>query len=341
MTTHHPPSHSSPADVDSIARTPHVPELDGRHLVWLVDEYLDDRRARVDAATARSYACRLRLVTEWWQVVGPSQQWRLRAASLVLLEQHLRAHPSANSGQPLAYTYRKGILQSLRETLRWAYDHGYVKNDYSGWVPAAYGAKKRRRAANEGELLRLLEECNNSPRRIRDRAIIAIFVGMGLRCAEVANLNVENLHFAEDGSGYAEVVGKRTKANPSGERDAAFDVATGKLVADHLATLAGTSGPLFVSYRNRRTAPYTLYGIVKKLIQRAGLAQQIQGCHDLRRAFTTYYARQKTGGASADLRRRQLGHTSYSQTTEYTLYEVDDIRQDIVSPVGLLALKLL
>ena len=38
----------------------------------------------------------------------------------------------------------------------------------------------------------------------------------------------------------------------------------------------------------------------------------------------------------ADLRRRQLGHASYSQTTEYTLYDVDDIRLDIVSPVSLL-----
>lgn len=324
-------------EVGSITRSPIVPTLDGTHLAWLIDQYLHDRRARVDAVTARSYACRLNIVVAWWCEVGPRQQWRLRASDLALFERHLRQRVSANSGKPLAFTYRKAILQSLREVLQWAHTNGYTDHNYSGWVPAAYGTKERRRAANEEELLRLLAECDNSPRRVRDRAIIAVFIGMGLRCVEVSNLDVENIHFAADGSGYANVRGKRTKANRDGKRDAAFEVATGQLIAEHIAALRTPTGPLFVSYRYKRLAPYTLYGIVKKLIVRAGLEKQIQACHDLRRAFTTYYARQKTGGASADLRRRQLGHASYSQTTEYTLYEVDDIRQDIISPVSLLA----
>lgn len=329
-------SPDNPADVGKITRSPIVPALDGTHLNWLFEQYLDDRRPRVDVVTARSYVCRLRIVAEWWCEVGPAYQWQLRASDLAAFERYLRGRASANSGKPLAYTYRKGILQSLREVLHWAYESGYTKNNYSGWVPVAVGTKEKRRAANEVELLRLLAECDNSPRCVRDRAIIAVFIGMGLRCAEVSNLNVENIHFGEDGSGYANVRGKRTKANPNGKRDAAFEVATGKLLAEHVAALGTTTGPLFLSYRGKRVATYTLYGIVKKLIKRAELEGQIQACHDLRRAFTTYYARQRKGGDSADLRRRQLGHASYSQTTEYTLYEVDDIRRDLVSPVSLL-----
>lgn len=125
------------------------------------------------------------------------------------------------------------------------------------------------------------------------------------------------------------------KANPTGTRLAAFEAATGKLIAEHITTLAHATGPLFVSYRGIPVEGYTLYGIVKKLIKRAGLEDKIQACHDLRRAFTTYYARNKKGSDSADLRRRQLGHASYSQTTDYTLYEIDDIRRDIISPIGL------
>lgn len=320
-------------DLERITRSPAVPAIDGRDLDWLIDQYLDDRRPKVDPKTANSYACRLRLVVEWWLAVGPKQQWRLRASDLEALEYHLRSKPSPSSGKPLAYTYRCGILQSLREVLRWANESGYLKNDYSRWVPVAQGSKVRRRAANEEELLHLLAECNNSPRRVRDRAIIAIFVGMGLRCAEVANLTVEDVEFRADQSGHAHVRGKRTKANPTGTRDAAFDAATGQLIADHIATLGHQTGPLFVSYRGVPVESYTLYGIVKKLIMRAGLEEKIQACHDLRRAFTTYYARHKKGADSADLRRRQLGHSSFSQTTDYTLYEVDDIRRDIISPL--------
>lgn len=321
---------------DRIIRSPNTPALDCHDLDWLIDQYLDDRRARVSPKTLHTYECRLRLIIGWWQITGPALGWQLRACDLDTLEYHLRNKASANSGEPLSYTYRAGILQSLREVFRWAYENGYTKSDHSGWVPAAQGVKPKRRAANDSELLRLLAECDNSPRRIRDRAIIAVFVGMGLRCSEVANLSVEDVEFAPDGSGFAHVVGKRTRANPTGKRDAAFESATGRLIAEHIDAQGTTSGPLFVSYRGIPVQPYTLYGIVKKLIKRAGLEDKIQACHDLRRAFTTYYARHKRGSDSADLRRRQLGHASYSQTTDYTLYEIDDIRRDIVSPISLL-----
>lgn len=320
--------------VGRINRIPSAPPLDAADLDWLIEQYLDDRRIKVVAKTIQSYECRLRIVIEWWQEVGPTQNFMLHAADLIKFEHYLRDKASTNTGQPLSYTYRKGVLQSLREALCWAYQQGYVTKDYSHWVPAAHGAKKRRHAANEDDLLRLLAECDNSSRRIRDRAIIAIFIGMGLRCAEVSNLKVEHIHFAEDLSGYANVRGKRTKANPTGERDSAFDSATGAMISDYIGTLLYTTGPLFVSYRDVPLKPYTLYGIVKKLIIRAGLEDKIQACHDLRRAFATYYARNKKGADSADLRRRQLGHASYSQTTDYTLYEIDDIRRDIVSPVS-------
>lgn len=321
-------------DVDRIARSPSAPAIDAHDLAWLIEQYLDDRQAKVDAKTHSAYECRLRIAIEWWLNIGPTQHWRLKATDLEAFEFYLRTRLSANSGQPLSYTYRAGILQSLREVFRWASEYGYIKSDYSTWVPAAHGGKKKRRAANEGELLRLLVECDNSPRRVRDRAIVAVFIGMGLRRAEVSNLKVENIHFVEETSGYADVRGKRTKATPDGERKAAFDMATGKLIADHIVAQGITTGPLFVSYRGKPVKTYTLYGIVKKLIIRAGLEGEIQACHDLRRAFTTYYAREKKGADSADLRRRQLGHSDYSQTAEYTLYEIEDIRQDIVSPVS-------
>lgn len=323
-------------DTDRITRSPSVPSIGGRDLDWLIEQYLTDRRTRVDAKTAHTYECRLRLVTEWWLGIGPGQQWRLKASDLEILEHHLRNKASANSGQPLSYTYRSGILQSLREVLRWGCENGYLKNDYSRWVPSAYGSKTKRRAANEDDLLGLLAECDNSPRRVRDRAIIAIFVGMGLRCAEVTNLNVEDVKFQSDQSGYANVVGKRTRNKTDGKRDCAFEAAAGKMIAAHIATLGTTSGPLFVSYRGIPMEPYTLYGIIKKLIKRARLEDRIQACHDLRRAFTTFHARNRPGSDSAHKRQLQLGHASYSQTAEYELFDVEDIRRDIVSPLSLL-----
>ena len=323
-----------PQEVGRIHRTPAMPPLDGRDLEWLIERYLEDRQTKVVTKTLESYSYRLRTVIEWWLNVAPTQQWMLTAADLGKFEHYLRSKRSANYDKPLSFTYRKGILQCLREVFCWAYQVGYTTIDYSGWVPAAKGVKRQRHAAGEGELLRLLDECDNSPRRVRDRAIIAIFIGMGLRCVEVSNLQIEDIQFAEDLSGYAHVRGKRTKANPTGERDSAFDATTGAMIAEQIADRKRDSGPLFVSYRGKPIKTYTLYGIVKKLIARAGLEDQIQACHDLRRAFATHFTRRNRGPQAADILRRQLGHTSYSQTVVYALLDVEDLRKNIVSPLA-------
>ena len=154
---------------------------------------------------------------------------------------------------------------------------------------------------------------------------------VGLRRAEIAALDVEGIHFVEDGSGYANVRGKRTRANADGKRDAAFDSATGSIIAEYLEATAYTSGPLFRNKYNKRMSVHWVYVIVKSAIGRAGLQDEIQACHDLRRAFATHFRRQTK---DKDLLRRQLGHAKYSTTDTYTLLEVEDIRRELVSPLS-------
>jgi integrase len=134
---------------------------------------------------------------------------------------------------------------------------------------------------------------------------------------------------------YAHVVGKRTKANADGSRDAAFDSATGKIMVAYLDSLERVSGPLFIGQRGERLKGHGIYLIVKKAIAEANLENQIIGPHDLRRAFATHQARSAKGPDAADRLRRQLGHASYSMTAEYILLDVDDIRKDLVSPLML------
>lgn len=164
-----------------------------------------------------------------------------------------------------------------------------------------------------------------------------MLMGMGLRRAELSSLNIEDVVVMPDYSGQANLVGKRTKANADGKRAAAFDSATGEILVAYLKTIKHTSGPLFRGkhWKYGRLTGQGVYGVVKKAIARAALAAQIVGPHDLRRAFATYYRRNRK--SSGDLIRRQLGHASYTQTDEYTLLEVDDIRLDIVSPIALMA----
>ncbi len=320
--------------IGRIRREPDTAGLDARDLDWLLERFLLDRRGVIDGATVDGYAFKLAWFRAWWQQVGPGCDWILTRETLLAFERYLRGVTSPRTGRPLAYHTRKDVLRRLREALRWAQAVGYLDRSYAAWVPPAQGGAPVRRAARVEALWRLMEAAAQSPYPARDRTILALMIGMGLRRGEVAALNVEDLVVEADQSGEATVHGKRTKANPTGIRLAAFDAATGRYVVAYLDACGYAAGPLFRAPGGSRLTPVGVYKAVKRAIRLAGLQDSIQGCHDLRRAFATHWAREHKGERAADLLRRQLGHASFQMTTHYLLTEVDDIREEIVSPLA-------
>ena len=326
-----------PDPVGEINMAPFIPTLNGKHLTWLLERYISSCRARLDHRyTVDGYEYQLRWFVAWWEEVGPEHGWLLQPDDFMVFEKFLRRATTESTHRPLSYYTRATIIMRLKEALRWAQKSGYVERDYTAWIPSAEGAPPKRRAAQVASLHQLLLAAAATYRPVRDTAIIAMLMGMGLRRAELARINIEDVILKADTSGYAHVTGKRTKANPSGERDAAFDAATGKYILAHLETVGRKSGPMFTGMRGTRMTGHGIYIMVKKAIARAELEAEIIGPHDLRRAFATHYRRNRKDKSSADMIRRQLGHAHYSQTDEYTLLDIDDIRLDMVSPLSLM-----
>lgn len=320
--------------VGKIRRTPSVPALEAADLNWLIGEYLMWCRTQLDNhTTVVCYASKLQWFVDWWNEVGPRQQWTLCQPDLEIFERYLRAVISKRTGRKLSWHSRNDVVRRLREMFHWAHRKEYTDRDYAEWVPKADGGPPKRRAADMSALMRLLSAAGHSPQAPRDRAMLAMMMGMGLRRIEIVNLNVEDVVIEADLSGYAHVIGKSTRANNSGERDAAFDEATGRIIAAHLDAAAYTKGPLFRTTKDTRMNAQAVYRATKRLIEAAGLEEELQACHDLRRAFATFVSRNRRGTDGADRLRRQLGHTSYSQTADYALLDVDDLRVDFISPV--------
>lgn len=321
-----------------IRRTPSIPALRAADLNWLIGEYISWQRTQIDQqSTVDCYACKLRWFMAWWEEVGPPNQWLLRQADLEQFERSLREAVSPRTKRKLAWHTRNDVLRRLREMFHWACTKDYTERDYAEWVPKADGGPPKRRAVSVGSLVKLLTVAGDSAHASRDKAMLAIMMGMGLRRIEVYHLNIEDVTIEADYSGYAHVHGKRTIANTSGERDAAFDSATGRIIAAHLDKEGYLRGPLFRNPQGHRLSVQGIYRSTKALIEMAGLADEVQACHDLRRAFTTYTARQRKGTDAADRLRRQLGHASYSQTAEYALLDVEDLRIDFISPLGVMS----
>lgn len=321
--------------MDSIRLNPERPSLDARQLDALIELWLKDRRRRLAAKTADGYAEKIKYFREWWVDVGESLDYQLTEDALLDFNVHLSARIS-RFGVPLGFHTRRDCLRRLRQMFIWAHEKNYIPNDYRKLVPSPDGSAPLRVVAPLDCLRLLIEATARSPYPTRDRAILAVLLGAGVRRAECASINREWVQIDADNSGELQVAAKRVKNRDVHMRRVAFDAATGKFIGAQLDTLIGGRGPLFPSRRGERLTPIGVYRAVKKLIRLADLGDQIQGPHDLRRYFATYYSRNRRGENYGHLLSKQLGHSNYRMTSHYSLQDIEDIREVLISPFALL-----
>ncbi len=150
---------------------------------------------------------------------------------------------------------------------------------------------------------------------LRDRAMLELFYSSGLRISELSGLTMQQVDLEH---GFVRVFGKGAKERvvPLGGR---AREAVSVYLASGRARLvkAKTGSELFISERGRAISRKTVWVIVKKYAQAAGLGKNVKP-HLLRHSFATHLL-----GGGADLRAIQemLGHASIGTTQIYTAVE--------------------
>ncbi len=143
----------------------------------------------------------------------------------------------------------------------------------------------------------------------RDRAMFELFYSSGLRLAELAGLDLDDV---DPRSGEATVTGKgrKTRIVPVGRQAL---VAVAAWLPQRLP-LARDNRALFISQRGARLSPRSVQLRLERWARQAGLGQHVHP-HMLRHAFATHVLQ-----SSGDLRAVQemLGHASISTTQVYT-----------------------
>lgn len=145
----------------------------------------------------------------------------------------------------------------------------------------------------------------------RDRAILELFYASGIRVAELAGLDVEDLDL-RDGSVRVMGKGRKERVVPVGGK--AVDA-----LSAYLGAREGGRGPLFRNRRGGRLTVRSLHRIVRGRARAAGLAGRVTP-HTLRHTFATHLL-----DAGADLRLIQelLGHARLTTTQRYTHVSAD------------------
>jgi len=145
----------------------------------------------------------------------------------------------------------------------------------------------------------------------RDRAVLMLLYGSGLRISEALGLNRRDIPV----EGAVDVL--RIKGKGGKERVVPLLPQVAVAVRDYLCALpigGGAGDPLFVGERGSRLSPRMIQRALENLRLRLGLPDTASP-HALRHSFATHLL-----GAGVDLRALQelLGHSSLSTTQRYT-----------------------
>jgi integrase/recombinase XerD len=204
------------------------------------------------------------------------------------------------------------LISALRSFFRFLVLSGFVKTDATAQLttPSTWLALPKFLTVAEAEAL-LQAPDEKKPQGVRDRAMLEVLYGSGLRVSELAALKVAEINL-EDGFLVCRGKGGKERIVPLGR-------SSGRAVRRYLAEVRPRLDPggreeLFLSRRGR---PFTRQGVWKLLRQHAvtaGLAARISP-HVLRHSFATHLLER-----GADLRSVQLmlGHSQITTTQIYT-----------------------
>ncbi|MCC6352781.1 MAG: tyrosine recombinase [Verrucomicrobiae bacterium] len=147
---------------------------------------------------------------------------------------------------------------------------------------------------------------------LRDRAMLEVLYGCGLRVSELTGLRLENVMVEQ---GCLRVIGKGNK-----ERVVPMAGAASAALRDYLArgrpelVRPRTGGEVFLNRHGKRLTTARVWGIVRAVARAAGIKKRAYP-HALRHSFATHLLQN-----GADLRAIQemLGHADISTTQVYT-----------------------
>lgn len=155
---------------------------------------------------------------------------------------------------------------------------------------------------------------------LRDRAVLEVLYGCGLRVSEAAALQISHVYFDD---GFVRIVGKGDKERlvPIGQM--ALDAIQNYLSA---RPAGFDNDTLFLNRFGRQMSRVALFNMIKKQALLAGISKTISP-HSLRHSFATHLVEN-----GADLRQVQqmLGHESILTTEIYTHLDSSTWQRDIV-----------
>ncbi|HRF58927.1 MAG TPA: tyrosine recombinase XerC [Fimbriimonadaceae bacterium] len=269
-----------------------------------IQSFLDHLAATRSPNTVRSYGVDLAQLAEIVQDAWPDPE---------ALRRYLRRY-----GVTPPTRARK--LSSLRSFCRYLRRAGQLDHDPTESLDAPIRRRRLPKAISQHQATELLDQPDVGRSPLRDRAMLELLYGAGLRAAELVRVRLDDLDLVE---GSVRVVGKGSK-----ERVALF----GETCADAIRAYigrergAGDEATLFLNPERRPLSTRTIQNVLKRWALGAGLPADVSP-HTLRHSFATHLL---DGGADLKSVQQLLGHESLATTQIYTHISVERLREAVL-----------
>ena len=217
------------------------------------------------------------------------------------------------------------LLSSIHSFYRFLLYHHYIEQDPSELLEMPRVEKKLPEVLSLEEIDAMIACIDMSkPEGHRNRAIIEMLYGSGLRVSELTDLRLSNIYRQE---GYMRILGKGSKQRLVPISPVA-DEQLGYWLQDRYALDIKPEAVdiVFLNHYGRQLTRAMIFTIVKRLAQVAGITKTISP-HTLRHSFATHLLQ---NGADLRIIQQLLGHESIVTTEIYTHVDIHNLRDAIL-----------
>ncbi len=230
-------------------------------------------------------------------------------------------------------------LATLRTLFKYFYNKDYLKENIASKIKTPKQYQKPIIRLEVDEVANILNEAENPQfmsktqisynkhTKIRDVAILTVFLGTGIRISECVGLNVEDIDFRNNAFKVTRKGGSQVVLYFSSEvRQALIDY-----LKERDSKFNSDSNALFLSLQNKRITPRAVQNLVKKYAQLITPLKKISP-HKLRSTYgTNLYRETQDIYVVADV----LGHKDVNTTKKHYAAISEDIRRKAADKVKL------
>ena len=225
----------------------------------------------------------------------------------------------------LSETSQSRIISAIKSFYKFLLIENLIQSDPSENLVSPKIGRKLPNVLTIEEINLIINSVESNNVGIRNRAIIEIIYGCGLRVSELTNLLLSNLFLKQ---GYIKIVGKGNKERLSPIGSLAIDSLNDFLtnVRPGLKINNKFSDHVFINNRGTSLSRSMIFKMIKKYTLKANIKKDISP-HSLRHSFATHLVE---GGANLRAVQEILGHSSITTTEIYTHLDSDYLRSNLV-----------